>query len=316
MTTLSTPLSKRLAKPLAFPRPNAWWGGIFAALALGLALQADPGLPDRAFAATITALKPARPQGTVSALTDYRVSVEARPVAGVTRGLSGLAWDAQRNHLWAVGNEPPQLLALDARGEVLARHPLAGFHDLAGVAVLGDGRLLLAEAHQSLVVAPVPAGPDAVLSRDSLPTLTLAPSDGIGSGIAGIAYNEAGDRLFVTEHAPRGLHEIRDLRASLAGQGDAEIIDREAWLRGKLLARDLSSVQFDPRTGHLLLLSAASRLALEIDTDGRQIGYQELGAGFAGLAESVPQAAGIALDGRGSLYVVGAPGLFYAFRPE
>lgn len=318
MTTLSDPLSKRLPKPLALPRPNAWWGGIVAAIALGVALQADHGLLDRAFAATIAALKPARAEGATSALSDYRVSVEARPVAGVTRKLSGLAWDAQRGHLWAVADEPPQLLALNADGDVLARHPLAGFDGVAGVAVLGDGRLLLAEEHRpSLVVAPIPAGPDAVLSRDGLPALTLAPGDGDHADFAGVAYDEAGDRVFVVmKHAPRKLHEIRNLRASLAGRLDVEIIDREAWLRGKFLAHDFSSVEFDPRTGHLILLSDASRLALEIDTEGRQIGYQGLGAGFAGLADSVPQAEGVALDGRGKLYVVSAPNLFYAFRPE
>lgn len=312
-----TPHSRTLVLPL----PARWRGGLAATVMLGLALalqQADGGLLDRAFAATISALKPARAEGAVSALPDYRVSVEAYPVAGVTRNLSGLAWDAQRGHLWAVVNEPPQLLALDTDGDVLARHPLVGFHDVEGIAVLGNGQLLLAEERrQTLVVVPMPAGPDAALSRDGLPALTLALGGGDNAGLEGLAYDEARDRLFVVkEHSPRKLYEIHGLRASLAGRLDIEVIDREDWIRDKFVARDFSSVEFDPRTGHLILLSDASRLALELDADGRYVGYQGLAAGFAGLAGSIPQAEGVTLDERGNLYVVSEPNLFYAFRPD
>ncbi|WP_407279399.1 SdiA-regulated domain-containing protein [Aromatoleum evansii] len=312
-----TPDSRTLALPLTTP----WRGALAAAALLGLALamqQADGGLLDRAFAAAISALKPARAEGTASALSDPRVNVEAYPVAGVARNLSGLAWDAQRGHLWAVVNEPPQLLALDRDGDVLARHPLPGFNDVEGVAVLGDGRLLLAEERrQSLVVAPIPAASDAVLSRDGLPALTLALGGGDNAGIEGVAYDPARDRLFVVkEHSPRKLYEIRGLRASLAGHLEVEVIDREDWIRDKFVARDFSSVEYDPRTGHLILLSDASKLALELDADGRYVGYQGLAAGFAGLAGSIPQAEGVTLDERGNLYVVSEPNLFYAFRPE
>lgn len=140
--------------------------------------------------------------------------------------------------------------------------------------------------------------------------LGLALGTGDNAGFEGLAYDEAGDRLFVvTEHSPRKLYEIRGLRTSLAGRLDVEIIDREDWIRDKLVARDFSSVEFDPRTGHLILLSDGSKLALELDTDGRYVGYQ-------GFAAGIPQAEGLTLDERGNLYVVSEPGLFYAFRPE
>lgn len=306
--------------PGTFPlmRATAWWGGILAAAALALALPMDSGLLDRSFAATVSALQPARPEGAPATLSGHHADVEAHPVAGVGRNLSGLAWDERRGHLWAVVNEPPQLLALAPDGDVLARHALEGFHDVEGVAVLDGGRLLLAEERrQTLVVAPIPATADAVLSRTGLPALALALGAGDNAGFEGLAYDEAGDRLFVVkEHSPRKLYEIRGLRASLAGQLELVIIDREDWIRDKLVARDFSSVEFDPRTGHLILLSDASKLALELDADGRYVGYQGLAAGFAGLADSVPQAEGLTLDERGNLYVVSEPDLFYAFRRE
>ncbi|NMF91351.1 DNA-binding protein [Aromatoleum petrolei] len=278
----------------------------------------EAGWLDRSFAATISALQPARPEGAPASLSGHRADVDARPVAGVGRNLSGLAWDERRGHLWAVVNEPPQLLALTADGDVLAQHPLEGFQDVEGVAVLDGDRLLLAEERrQSVVVAPVPAAADAVLSRTGLPALSLALGAGGNAGFEGLAYDETGDRLFVVkEHSPRKLYEIRGLRASLAGRLDIQIIDREDWVRDKLVARDFSSVEFDSRTGHLLLLSDASKLALELDGEGRYVGFQSFAAGFAGLADSVPQAEGLTLDERGNLYVVSEPDLFYAFHSK
>lgn len=318
MISASRLLSRPLPNPFPLTRTTAWWGGILAATALGLAVQADGGRLDRAFAAAVSALQPARAEGSPATLSRYHVSVDGHAVAGVGRNLSGLAWDARRGHLWAVVNEPPQLLALNGHGDVLARHRLDGFNDVEGVAVLGDGRLLLAEERrQSLVVAPIPAAPDAVLARAGLPALTLALGAGDNAGFEGLAYDEAGDRLFVVkEHSPRKLYEIRGLRASLAGRLDVEVIDREDWIRDKLVARDFSSVEFDPRTGHLILLSDGSKLALELDADGRYVGYQGFAAGFAGLAASIPQAEGLTLDERGNLYVVSEPDLFYAFRSD
>lgn len=304
------------SKPAALARP-AWLAGLTFAAAIGLSIPTDSGRAfDHLFAATITALQSSRT--TANALPDFGVTLEAHPVAGVERNLSGLSWDEERGHLWAVVNEPPQLLALDTAGQLLARHPLEGFGDVEGVAALGDGRLLLVEERrQSLVVITAPHTPGETLTRRGQQALRLALGDGDNAGFEGIAYDKAGDRLFVVkEHSPRKLYEIRGLRASLAGRLDVEVIDREHWIRDKFIARDFSSVEFDPRTGHLVLLSDASRLALEIDADGRYVGYQALAAGFAGLARHIPQAEGLALDGRGNLYVISEPNLFYAFRPE
>ncbi|HCH78695.1 MAG TPA: DNA-binding protein, partial [Pseudomonas sp.] len=51
------------------------------------------------------------------------------------------------------------------------------------------------------------------------------------------------------------LYEIQGIKRSLAGGMDIKIIDREAWIEKLDMASDLSSVHFDERTGHLVLLS-------------------------------------------------------------
>lgn len=310
------------SKRLALPRPG-WWSTILltmaVAMTLGLTRQGDTGrVIDRLFAAAIDALQQHRGDRPDAALPDYRVRVEARPVDGVARNLSGLAWDTQRSQLWSVVNDPPQLLALSTDGEVLSRHPLDGFADVEGVAYLGDDLLLLVEERkQALVVVPVPDRPGQVLSRRDQRALTLGLGDGGNQGFEGVGYDRDGDRLFVVkEHSPRKLYEIRGLRASLDGRLDIELIDHEAWVGDKFIARDFSSVEYDARSGHVLLLSDVSRLVLELDAAGGFVRFQPLAGGFAGLREHVPQAEGMTVDERGNLYVVSEPNLFYAFRPE
>jgi uncharacterized protein YjiK len=83
-----------------------------------------------------------------------------------------------------------------------------------------------------------------------------------------------------------------------------------------LFVRDLSSLQFDERSGHLLALSDESRQILELDTEGRPVGNVSLSKGSMGLSKSVPQAEGIAMGDDGTLYLVSEPNLFYVFRKK
>ena len=84
----------------------------------------------------------------------------------------------------------------------------------------------------------------------------------------------------------------------------------------KLFVRDLSSLQFDERSGHLLALSDESQLVLELDVQGKPLASMSLRKGFQGLSQSVPQAEGIAMDDAGTLYLVSEPNLFYVFEKQ
>jgi len=82
----------------------------------------------------------------------------------------------------------------------------------------------------------------------------------------------------------------------------------------RLFVRDLSSLQYDEQTGHLLALSDESRLVIELDGDGQPLSSLSLRAGRHGLEHDVPQAEGIAMGPDGTLYLVSEPNLFYLFR--
>lgn len=249
-------------------------------------------------------------------LPEYRVRIDAKAVPGVGDNLSGLTYDERRDQLWAVLNNPEELLALSKDGELLARYPLSGFSDVEGITYLGDNLLLLAEErNQALVVVEVPEQRGA-LFREDYRTLTLGIEAGDNQGFEGVGYDRDGDRLFVVkEHSPRKLYEIRGLKASIEGDFNLEVIDREAWIEN-VFAIDLSSVHYDEQTGHLALLSDESKVLMELDGQGKLISFRSLLGGFAGLQDSVPQGEGMTLDDRGNLYLVSEPNLFYRFERD
>ncbi|WP_043238907.1 SdiA-regulated domain-containing protein [Stutzerimonas azotifigens] len=304
---VASPASRILRHPLFF-------AALF--LALGLSVTLSFHLHERALHHLDVAWRDLdRPRAGLG-LDAFRADLQARPVAGVDDNLSGLAWDADRRQLWAVVNNPEALVALDENGGTIARYPLEGFTDVEGIAYLGDDLLLLAEEReQRLVALPVPTreGP---LRRGAGQTLSLSLGEAGNAGFEGLGYDLRGDRLFVVkEHSPRKLYEIRGLKGLLTGQGgDLAILDRSAWLEDKGMATDLSSVHYDDRSGHLLLLSDEARMLLELDGEGRLVNYRSLWAGFAGLSDSVPQGEGLTLDDQGRMYLVSEPNLFYRFE--
>jgi len=256
-------------------------------------------------------------------LPDYQVAIDAREVPGIDTNLSGLTYDPDLQLLWAVTNGPNELFALSRDGEVLGRYTLDGFHDVEAVSYAGDGLLILGEERrQSLLVVPVPIDQDGqvipadTLHRDQYPILTLAIGERDNKGLEGLAFDIEGDRLFlVRERDPRQLLEVSGLRASLESGLSLHFRDITKCMKRKLFATDLSSVVFDNKSGHLLLLSDESKLIIEMTGQGKIVSFRSLAAGFAGLEKSIPQAEGLTIDDAGNIFIVSEPNLFYRFEP-
>lgn len=305
-------VAKRAFSRLPVLRPWAWL--LLLILSVGAYQMRALHLDDRLYYWLTT---PAVSQWAPDSLLgrEYKTQVDAKPVAGVSDNLSGVSYDEQRDQLWAVLNNPEELLAMSKDGEVLARYPLSGFSDVEDVTYLGDGLLLLAEERDhALVVVPVPERSGA-LFREDYRSLTLGIQRGGNEGFEGVGYDRARDRLFVVkEHSPMKLYEIRGLKRSVNGSFDLEILDHDDWIRDSVFASDLSAVHFDARTGHVALLSDESKRIMELDGDtGELIAYRDLDSEFAGLGKSVPQGEGMTFDDRGNLYIVSEPNLFYRF---
>jgi uncharacterized protein YjiK len=255
-----------------------------------------------------------RPAGALW-LPDYRVRVEARPIAGVAGDMSALTYDPDRNSLFTVTNRQPELIELSLDGEVLRRVALEGFGDAEAVQYIKrDTYVISDERAQRLLLVRVPEGVVRLAAAEAQ-QLTIGLGRNGNKGFEGLAYDAPGQRLFVAkERDPLGILEIRGFPQdrSLDQPFSLEVEDHPARDAG-LFVRDLSSLEFDAASGHLLALSDESQLLLELDDKGRPISSLSLLAGQQGLTHSIEQAEGVALSPDGTLYLVSEPNLFYVF---
>jgi uncharacterized protein YjiK len=292
----------------------AWmWGLILLGLLvvlMGYTLRLD----NRLYARLFSPASGEEATGPSLGLPDYQVVIEAKPVAGIEKNLSGLAFDPDRDLLWAVSNRPCVLLALNRSGEVMTRYQLEGFQDVEAVCYAGQGLLIVAEERRrNLVMIPVPQNGQS-LRRDDFPffTFQIGPAD--NRGFEGLGYDLKGNRLFLTkEQRPPEVFEITGVQNSMEGKLSLKVHDIIDQDKFRAFASDLSSVEYDPRTGHLLLLSEQSKMLWEMSAQGKMIGLLPLVSGSAGLEHSIPHPEGVALDSQGRIYMVSEPNLFYSF---
>lgn len=251
-------------------------------------------------------------------LADYQVDIEAKVIEGLNDDVSALTYDPDRNSLFTVTNQKPQLIELSLEGELLRRIDLHGFGDAEAVEYISQGLYVITDERLQRLIKVRVDETTTELHADQAQQFSLGIGLNGNKGFEGLAYDSVGQRLFVAkERDPIRIYEIhgfpqRDPQRPFA----VHVVDDQQRDAG-LFVRDLSSLQFDERSGHLLALSDESRLVLELNVEGKPISSLSLLRGRNGLKRGVPQGEGIAMDNQGVLYLVSEPNLFYRFRkPE
>lgn len=250
-------------------------------------------------------------------LDDYQVVIEARPIEGLKDNVSALSFDPDRKTLFTVTNKDPELVELSLEGRVLRRIPLTGFGDAEAVEYISPGIYVISDEHSQRLIKVQVDDDTRFLDAADAEQLTLGIDAGGNSGFEGLAYDNRGKRLFVAkERKPVQILEVRGFPNPDDSTPNILEVTSSKQRDAGLFVRDLSSLQFDERSGHLLALSDESRQILELDTEGRPVGNVSLSKGSMGLSRNVPQAEGIAMGDDGTLYLVSEPNLFYVFRKE
>lgn len=251
-------------------------------------------------------------------LSDYAVDIEAKVIEGLNDDVSALTYDPDRNSLFTVTNQKPKLVELSLDGELLRSIDLHGFGDAEAVEYISPGLYVITDERRQRLIKVRVNDATTELHADQANQFSLGIGLNGNKGFEGLAYDSAGQRLFVAkERDPMRIYEIhgfpqRDPQRPFA----VHVVDDQKRDAG-LFVRDLSSLQFDERSGHLLALSDESRLVLELNVEGKPISSLSLLGGRNGLKRSVPQGEGIAMDNQGTLYLVSEPNLFYRFKkPE
>ena len=244
-------------------------------------------------------------------LPGYAASIEGKPLAGLEENeTSDLAYSPLTGTLFTVTGKLPMLVELSRTGEVLRRIALKGFSNPEGVAVLENGKIAVAdERKRNLSIFALTPDTFELDISDGNP-FDLGFPDAGNKGFEGVAWDPNHQRLLLgKERSP-----------SLFGLGS----DGQRLLQNELQPlpsyglgmRNLSALSVDPRTGHVLALSAQSHLLLELDEQGEPISFISLVGGQSGLARRIPRAEGVAMDEDGTIYMVSEPNLFYVFRKD
>lgn len=248
-------------------------------------------------------------------LDRYQVVLEAQPVAGLDDDISALTYDPDRKSLFTVTNAKSELIELSLDRRILRRIPLTGFGDPEAVEYVGPGTYVITDERQQRLIRVRLDDDTLFLDANDAEQLSLGIGLNGNKGFEGLAYDSAGKRLFVAkERDPMVIYEVHGFPHDNPDKPYAVHVVQDRKRDRRLFVRDLSSLQYDERSGHLLALSDESRLVLELDVKGRPLSTMSLRKGFQGLQQTVPQAEGIAMDDAGTLYLVSEPNLFYVFK--
>lgn len=242
-------------------------------------------------------------------LPDYQVDIDAKVLPGMAEDeASDLAYHPQRKTLFAVMGKHPFLVELNLDGDVLRKIPLKGWNNPEGVAVLADGRLAIVDERDHTMTLVSLDDSTQALNIADFPQYDLGPSENQNKAFEAIAWDPLHQRIVLGEERPPRLFSwSTDGRSPLTG-------DKQPLPNDELDLRNLSALSIDPRTGHMLVLSADSNMLLELNEQGEQVSFMTLLGGFNGLKNRIPRAEGVAMDEQGTLYIVSEPDLFYRFR--
>lgn len=244
-------------------------------------------------------------------LPGYAASIEGKPLAGLEEDeASDLAYSPLTGTLFTVTGKLPMLIELSRTGEVLRRIALKGFSNPEGVAVLENGRIAIAdERERNLSIFALTPDTLELNIADGNP-FDLGFPDAGNKGFEGLAWDPAQHRLLLGKERTPSLFAVGSDGRRLLQQ---ELQPLPSYGLGM---RNLSALSVDPRTGHILALSAQSRLLLELDEQGEPVSFISLIGGQSGLEQRIPRAEGVAMDEDGTIYMVSEPNLFYVFNKQ
>lgn len=242
-------------------------------------------------------------------LPDYRVEIDGKPMVGLEDDeASDLAYDPVSKTLYSVMGKNAFLVELSLTGDVLRKIPLVGWSNPEGVTVLGNGLIAIVDERQHLMTMVTITPETKTLNIADFPKYDLGPSVDQNKAFEGVTWDARNQQILLGEERPPALFSWKsDGTAVLKG-------DKRKLVNDNLIMRNLSSLYSDQKTGHLLVLSAESHLLLELDENGDKVSFMALVRGLNGLAHTIPRAEGVAMDERGTLYMVSEPNLFYSFK--
>ncbi|RUP86378.1 DNA-binding protein, partial [Corynebacterium propinquum] len=243
-------------------------------------------------------------------LPDYRAVIDAKLLPGMEKAAaSDVSYNPQTKPLSSAMGRTAFLVRLSLQGDVLRKMPLNGWSNPEGVTVMENGLMAVVdERDHSLTVVKVDAA-TTQLNKADFTSYDLGPSKDQNKAFEGVTWDKRNQQIVLGEERPPALFTWKSDGNTLTG-------DKQKLASTELDMRNLSALAIDPRTGHMLVLSADSHLLLELDEKGKQVSFMTLLGGFNGLKHTIPRAEGVTMDEDGTVYIVSEPNLFYRFEKQ
>ncbi|EBS6869902.1 hypothetical protein CBZ93_06785 [Salmonella enterica] len=241
------------------------------------------------------------------ALSSYKAVIQQKPVAAVKSNLSGLTYSAEDRMLFAVINNPPELVWLTTEGQLVGRMPLQGIHDPESIAWSGGNQFLIGSEKDGAVYktqVDIQRGAMQIISTVKLEGYDKAKN----KGLEGTAWDAKNERLYAAkERKPIVIKEVE-----MSKNGITRVLPSAITAS----VSDVSGLEYYAPTDSLLVLSDESKMILEVSSEWRVRDRLFLTAEWSGLREDIPQPEGIAMDNENNLYIVSEPNLFYKFSRD
>lgn len=224
--------------------------------------------------------------------------------------LSGITFNPLTQSLFAVTNEPPQILEMDLEGEVKRLIPLVGFEDTEGIAHIRGNRFAIVEERKRNVVFVSVDSATREIERQFCEGYPLPLRGSPNKGLEGVAWSERSGLLIAKEDEPEQLYRFdqspeanRSMTSLLQQPEERPLLGDVAGLHGL-------------ENGNTLFLSEDSRLLLELSPQGKVLSEKSFSAfGYDPfeLFHYVRQPEGVTVSDDGRLFIVSEPNQLFIF---
>lgn len=131
-------------------------------------------------------------------LSGYKAVIQQKPIAGIKSNLSGLTYSAEDRMLFAVINNPPELVWLTTEGQLVGRMPLQGIHDPESIAWSGGNQFQIGSEEEGAVYKT-----QVDIQRGVMQIISMVKLEGYdkakNKGLEGTAWDAKNERLYAAK---------------------------------------------------------------------------------------------------------------------